>query len=553
MGTNAGYVQPPNPCPQQVFTATEIVALRDSGGLRVDCHYRVQGPVIGTPGNTSPTIVELHAVTASALSKEAKVQQTFNPEGAFIGSYDPDADTANGGTLNELIDHWNNQISDEDAGSVAGHTVHTQWPYHLASTNLRDNVINDSTLIGLDTALPAGGRFNDNTIRNSTVDITGRAAAGAFFDQNVIETSTVTAHNPTSFIRQNQITGATVSNLGTTGASFSFQNNVMLTGTVNVDAATTAQVTMNNNVFGGTSGGYRVAIRNRTAGLVTISGNRLFNNSGGAQDLLVDGPSGTVTVASNEIGAGSISFLAGVGNASSSISSSELRGVTVTKQAGCLAPSSITNSKLSNCTVTYGAANNASTNLIQQCDIRSGQLQLLGPVAAPGRNDIQFIDADTILVTVAATATGGVNLNGGYYNISGPGIQQNRTAGTSSLSFYGCDMRGVAQVIDNGTTDPGAPVENSFNRCRFVDTVVNVGNMSGRTGNTIAQQLECVGSTLTISGLGTNKFLDKGRMLGATLDNAGFQIQTFDLMGVTKTLTADQSNKLANPSFDNVV
>lgn len=548
MSTSGSFNPPAVPeCAYDPYmTRAEALALRAAGALNPNCVVVItDGPVIGTPGNTSPTQIELNPVAPDDLGRNARIHTTFDNT-AFAGLYNVDDGAA--GSINSIVDHWNNRVSDEDTDAP---TVHTQFPYHLAGANLRDNEINDSTLTGWDTALAAGGRANDNMIRNSTVDLTGRTAGTSFFDQNEIESSTVVAHNPTSFIRQNQIVGATVSNLGTTGASFSFQNNVMLTGTVNVDAATTAQVTMNNNVFGGTSGGYRVAIRNRTSGLVTISGNRLFNNSGGSQDLLVDGPSGTVTVSSNEIGAGSISFLAGVGNAASTIINSELRGVTVTKQAGCLAPSTIQNSKLSNCTIVYGAANNASTNLVQQCDIRSGQIQLLGPVASPGRNDIQSIDADTILVTVAATATGGVNLNGGYYNISSPGIQQNRTAGTSSLSFYGCDMRGFAQVIDNGTTDPGAPVENAFNRCRFVDTVVNVGNMSGRTTNTIAQQLECVGSTLTISGLGTNKFLDKGRMLGATLDNAGFQIQTFELTGLTKTLTADQTNRLGNVAFDN--
>ena len=548
MSTSGGFTPPAAPeCAYDPYmTRAEALALRAASALNPNCVVVItDGPVIGTPGNTSPTQIELNPVAPDDLGRDARVHTTFDNT-AFSGLYNIDDGAA--GSINSLTDHWNNHISDEDTDAP---TVHTQFPYHLSGTNLRDNVVNDSTLTGWDTALAAGGRANDNSIRNSTVDLTGRTGVTSFFDQNVIESSTVAANTPTSFVRQNQITGAVVRHLGTSAASFSYQNNAMLTGSVQIDAATTAQVTMNNNVFGGTSGGYRVAINGRTSGLVTISGNRLFNSGGAAQDLLVSGPSGTVTISSNQIGAGDIRAEAGSGTGAFTITSSELRSVVVTKQPGCLAPSSITNSKLSNCTVNYGAANNASTNLIQQCDIRSGQLQLLGPVANTGRNDFQFMDADSLLVTVAATATGGVNINGGYYNISSPGIQQNRVAGGSSLAFYGCDMRGGVQVIDNGTTDPGAPVENSFNRCRFSDVIVNVGNMSGRVINTIAQQLDCTGSTLTVSGLGTNKFLDKGRMLGATLDNAGFQIQTFELTGMTKTLTADQTNRLGNPSFDN--
>lgn len=547
MSTSGGFTPPAAPeCAYDPYmTRAEALALRAASALNPNCVVVItDGPVIGTPGNTSPTQIELNPVAPDDLGRDARVHTTFDNT-AFSGLYNIDDGAA--GSINSLTDHWNNHISDEDTDAP---TVHTQFPYHLSGTNLRDNTVNDSTLTGWDTALAAGGRANDNSIRNSTVDLTGRTGVTSFFDQNVIESSTVAANTPTSFVRQNQITGAVVRHLGTSAASWSFQNNVLLTGAFNVDAATTVQVTANNNVFGGTSGGYRVAINGRTAGQVTISGNRLFNFGGGSQELLVTGAAGTCTISGNQISAGSIT-VDGAAPGNFSLTSSELRSVTITKAAGCIAPNTFQNNKLSNCTITLGAANNASTNLVQQVDIRSGLLQLLGPVSASGRNDFQFMDADGLTVTVAATATGGVNINGGYYNISSPGIQQNRVAGGSSLAFYSCDMRGGVQVIDNGTTDPGAPVENSFNRCRFSDVIVNVGNMSGRVINTIAQQLDCTGSTLTVSGLGTNKFLDKGRMLGATLDNAGFQIQTFELTGMTKTLTADQTNRLGNPSFDN--
>lgn len=315
MSTNAGFNPPSDPpCDTTPMTATALVALRDAGGLDVRCHYFVLGPTIGTPGNTSATLIELHAVTPNTLSKEAKVSQTFNPEGAFIGSYDPDADTANGGTINELLDHWGNRLTDEDDGSSASHTIHNQWPYHLSGPLLRDNIVDDVTLPGLDAFVAAGGEFRDNELRETTIDLTGVTSPGpapaSFFRRNLINSGSVAVHAPTVYANNNSLNDSTITHDGTSAGSFSFQNNTMLSGSLTVDAATTAQVTFNANIVGGTTDGYRTQVVGKTAGTCIISGNRLYNASLGSFDLRAGG-SGNISMTGCEVGAGQIDLASG--------------------------------------------------------------------------------------------------------------------------------------------------------------------------------------------------------------------------------------------------
>ncbi|QBZ73506.1 hypothetical protein SEA_MISCHIEF19_21 [Streptomyces phage Mischief19] len=546
MGTSASITLV-QPCDNTVLTAAQVIALRNAGGLRVDCHYRVQGPVIGTPGNTSATIVELHAVTPSTLSKEAKVWQTFNPEGAFIGSYDPDADTAGGGTLNRLIDHWDNDVSDEDAGNAASHTVHNQFPYHLSSTNLRDNVINDCNLTGWPIALGAGAQITDNDLRESTIDLTGLTQAtgpASRFARNRVDFSTISLQVAKAFVNDNQCSTANITHLGTGAGSFSFQNNAMpCPGTVNVDATTTGQITMNRNIWGGTTNGTRVGFTGLTASAI-LSGNRLFGIGGAVSyDLDVRG-SGSVQVIGNEMTAVEMLF---DGSGLTNLTSNRCTGTRVNQQGG---PLTVNRNTLGTVQLNTGAANAALTNTINDCNIGVGLVQLNGPAVATGRNDFNNVNAPSVSITVAATASAGVLFSGGFYNLVGGAITQNRTSGSVSTAFFDCDMRGFTTVTDNGTTDPTQTL--NFNRCQFRDTVVNLGNIAAKSpGGTIAQQLDCIGSTLNITGLGGAKLLDKGRLTGASLTNGGFQVTTFEMLGGTKTMTADQSNRLFNPAFDN--
>lgn len=297
MATNAGFNPPVDPCDETIHTATEIVALRDAGDLRINCHYRVQGPVIGEAGNTSPTVIELHAVLPDSLSKEAKVWQNFNPEGAFLASYDPDANTANGGTLNELLDHWGNQLRDENPGSDPNQLVHN-FPYHVSGPNLKQNDITDCTLTGWGSAVSAGVLIWDNNITDAGIHL-GGMTDGTFL-RNTIRGPQITVDSPNVEFSSNAIESVSVTLAGTAPGVQIFQGNVLRDGTSQVEVLNTAAAVVNitGNQVGG---GFRIRVADKPTGTVNVRGNLCEGtNSGAAPDVLLSG-SGTTTFNGNTV------------------------------------------------------------------------------------------------------------------------------------------------------------------------------------------------------------------------------------------------------------
>lgn len=443
--TTSGSFTPPGiaPCPAPM-TRAALLALRTASGLRTECHYVItDGPTIGTAGNTSATRIELHAVSANELGQEAKVHTTFDNT-AWTGFYDIDLGTA--GSLVYLVDPWNNRVSDPDADSP---TVHTQFPWHAGGNNLRDNQINDAGLTGWGAAINAGGSINDNEIRNSFVNLTGRTGVTSTFNSNRLSTAVITLNTATSFFSQNNIDQGTVSHTGTGAGSFSYQNNTMLLGTFTVDATTTSQVTANGNVFGGTTGGFRVQVTGKTGPGPIVSGNRLFNTGGGAQDLLIQG-TGIVNVIANTLNGTNIS-LDGAGT------------------------SQIENNLIASASVTKGSA-------------------VAGPVTMTG-----------------------CDVGAGSVTFSGAGA-----GGTSFLT---------SKVED----------------CTLTFTTTSSGLLTWK-------QSIMTGSTLTASASGAGTPVNqKGRLLGTTLNTAGFALDTFDMVGGNKTLTANNTYVQSSPAFDNVL
>lgn len=526
------------PCPQNVFTRAALIALRDAGSLRVDCHYRWDGPVIGTAGNTSPTIIESHAVMPNELSLEAKVETTFD-NSAWEGLADIDLGAA--GSIIRLVGRWNNVGIDSDPDSP---TVQTQIPWHLGSNSFRDNTFQDATLPGWSAAIAAGGTYTDNTIVESAVDLTGKTS-GTFVRNNLLG-SVLTSAPPASFIAGNVMQLAQVSHAGS--GSFSFQNNTLLTGQLTVDAATTAQVTFNSNVMGGTSGGYRVVVQGKTGSNCIISGNRLFNTGLAAQDMLCTGPA-EITITANEISAGNL-LLDGIGD--TRFEGNEFSNLTVNQTAASTGDLLIRVSKYRNAQLTIGPANGALENFIAGADIRGGIITLNGPIAAPARNDFINVDVNSLDVTVAATATAGVRVEGGYYSFGE--INQNRTAGTGATGLLDCSMLGQACAVnDNGTVDPGGnPIQ--IHRTTLNDSVINIGSIDATaTIQTIIANLDMTASTLNVTGLPGIQIIERGSMLGSTLTNATFEIKDFTMAARVKTLTADQFDKAASVAFDNFV
>lgn len=182
MSTGTGFTPPSTPeCPYAPrMTRAAAQALAASGGLKENCVVVLitDTPVIGTAGNTSPTEIELNPVSPTAFGQTARVFTTFGAE-AWPGVYD----LANN-AITELRDDFGNTAKDVDATAP---TVHTQVPWHLGSATFRDNYFEDSTLIGLDTAV---GIMRNVSVSASTVDFTGKTT-GSWIESE-IQSSTIT-------------------------------------------------------------------------------------------------------------------------------------------------------------------------------------------------------------------------------------------------------------------------------------------------------------------------------------------------------------------------
>ncbi|MYR62702.1 hypothetical protein GTY54_43045 [Streptomyces sp. SID625] len=525
MSTTSGSFTPPAapPCPYTPrMTRADALALRAAGGLRENCVVVItDGPTIGTAGKTSVTEIELNPVSPTELGTTARVHTTFAAS-AWPGVYDIDLGAA--GTITELRDGWGNTAKDIDADAA---TVHTQFPWHLGSATMRDNYVEDSALPGWDTQL---GVISNNRIINSTVNLTGKVA-GALVD-NVFQSAGLVlgAGGGTANLTRSQVIGASpgtvlVNHTGT--GTLSFTDVVQRDGFVVAHSATAA---------------------------LTVANSTLHNHGAAAIDLNHAGGVGTSILDSTVIAAGAgaaptIEALASAG--AISVGRSTLNGTRLSKAAGSTGSLSVSACDMTDCTLTVGPSNGASTNTWVDVQASQSTFTLNGPVAAPARNDFTTgarIAGTTF--TVAATATAGLNVQGGDYNNVTGGVTQNRTAGTGSTGLYGCVMRGFSTFTDNGTTDPG--VGTSFNRLSLTDSVITVGNVSGKTlTGTVLQQAELTGSTLNLTGPSGSAFINRLRMRGATLTNAGFDGSDLIIDGAfTKTMTASQANRLCNKAFD---
>ena len=523
-GTSGGFTpaaQPPCPYPNRM-TIAEAKALRLAGGLVPDCVVILtDGPTIGTAGNTSPTEIELNPVGPSELGTTARVHTNFSGT-AWHGLFDIDLGT---GSITRLTDDWGNTAVDIDANSP---TVQTQFPWHKGANAFRDNYVQDSTLPGWDNAV---GTLSRNRVISSTVDLTGKTA-GTVLDNEITNASLVLGAGGglSSLIRCK----VTALSLATPVINHTGTGNLTFTDVIQRD-------------------GFIVV--HTGSGNLSVSNTTLESHGTGPADLnhAATGTASTLIGDSRIVAAGNANPAIDNQGATNGliIGFSELIQPHIVRAAGTNGPLTIQQCKVRGTEITIGPANAALVNVFNNVDMVLGIFTLNGPVAAPGRNDIGPVGRLNMGVTVAATATAGVQIQGGdYENVT---VTQNRTAGTGSLGFFSCTMKGFSTITDHGTTDPGQPL--GFNRCRIVDSVVDIGNMGVISApGTVMQQTDVIGSTLNLSGLTGTKFLDKGRLQGAVLSNAGFSATVFEIVGLTKTFTADQpANRHASVVFDNVI
>ncbi|MFF4292092.1 hypothetical protein ACFY0N_00375 [Streptomyces vinaceus] len=322
MSAGSGYNPPDNPCPGQPMTRAAILALRTAGQLRVDCHYVVSdGPVIGTAGNTSPTQIELHALSPTELATEAKVHTAYD-NSAWSGIFDIDLGTA--GSIIRLTDASNNTVEDKDADSP---TVHGMFPWHLppVTPNFRDNLISDMALPNW-ASIAVGDTVQDNVIRGAaaggTLDLGGTGTV-TIQRCEIIGTTTITRTGTCNINWSNSKIASVTMTLNGGGTGVTITDSILLSGTITRAAASVSLTTITQSLLLLT-----FITLNGTGGLfISASETRLAQinlNAGSARGITVTNSSVQGTINQNRTLAGANDFL----------SSSHLVGSSVLTWAG---------------------------------------------------------------------------------------------------------------------------------------------------------------------------------------------------------------------------
>lgn len=279
------------------MTLAEALARRAAGTLDPNCVVVItDGPVIGTPGNTSPTTIELNPVTPNDLGMTARVRTNFNTA-AWDAIFDPDLGP--NGSIQRLTDEWNNTAQDADLNAP---TVHTQTPWHAGGNTFRDNFFDDCSLTGWSAALAAGVTIRDNHVQEAGVDLTG-VTSGNFVRNEVIG-GQIDLHAPSTLFNSNTCHNSLVTHNGTGAGLFTCVSNQMLPGNVVIDAATTAAVDVRDNSFTGdvrvSGNGYRIEVTGKTGGTVVVSDNQFIGiNAAAPREMLLSG-AGAVSVTRSE-------------------------------------------------------------------------------------------------------------------------------------------------------------------------------------------------------------------------------------------------------------
>lgn len=487
--TTTGNFSPPGtpPCGGPT-TRAALLALRAAGQLRTECHYVFPSYNIGTPGNVSAMTIEMHATSPTVLSELVSVQTTFSAS-AWKGIYDIDR-----GLMTSLTDGWDNTVTDDD-----GNALLITFPWHAGSATFNNNNIVNCSMVGwtgaqgtmigndfrtslINIVAMTSGAITDNTVIGSTV----AGGASFTFQRNTLNASTVTTATPTSFIVGNTLNLATVTHAG--AGSFSFQNNTMLTGTVTADAATTANVTVNNNVIGGVSGGYRVQVVGKTANPVIVSGNRLFNVGVAGYDLRAAG-TGLVTFTSSTIGAGTIT-LNGPGTAD--VSGLNAGNPLITSGPGNLGIQSVS--------MTGGTLNHQGSGTLSMLDSTTDASVIT--TTAPSTRGLGLSTFAGIAATITQSGTGSANADlftDGTTFTKGSCSLSATAAGTPASTFQGIQLTSGGQLNVNDHTDT-APV--TYSRIDS-NAIMNLSGAGKFTNSRIAGS-----PVLTLSGVVTDSVIE---------------------------------------------
>lgn len=253
MSTSGSFVPAAVPeCPYPVTqTWAGAEALRAAGALLENCVVTVPGPVLGCPGNQSPTFITLQPTGPSQFADEALVATTaWGAATAWQGTYDFPTQR-----LTELQDDWGNHVKDVDAG--VDNVVN--FPWHLRGTDLRDNYSEDTTGWCTYTA----GVAVDNTTRQATLDFTAFTTGDSFRENTVVDRFDLafTGAGSVKTVTGNTMTGDTDGDNTVTDLLIS---------------ATAGTITLDSSAFWNDSGA--TAWTFGGTGSVTVRGNRFQSN-----------------------------------------------------------------------------------------------------------------------------------------------------------------------------------------------------------------------------------------------------------------------------------
>lgn len=497
------------------MTRADLLALRAGFALRPGCHYIVtDGPFIGTTGNQSATVIEMHAISNIELSQNVSVQTSFSPS-AFVGQYDIDLGTA--GSITELTDSWGNTVKDPDADSP---TVQTGFPWHRGASNFRDNYVEDSTLTGWDVGT---GTVSRNRVVSSTVDLTG---AWLNFSDNRVQGATVTLTKDTGTraFTGNEVYGGAVVRalLGSTG-TVSISDNRFLDGYVTEVAATSTSI-------------------------VTIDGSTFSGHGGAATDCLIDG-------AGSRIFGDTVSYahpslqqytLTGAGG-TVSINTSELNGGRLVRDAATTAGAALAQVRGTG-HVVQGAGATGGSLALSATELGALALQVSqnGPGALT-TNTCRLLGQ----LVVSASATRGLGLVS--TNVGGGSVvTQNRTGGTATDQVLNTELGSLVTLNFNGAVDPGGS-QTPVNRCSFDSNAqITLTDPVGTGG--VCLQATRIDTNAIVTGTGTGLVQACRFSLNSSVNLGAFaHDRTIIEDGQTHTLTATNTLRLANKSFNDLL
>lgn len=190
-------------CQTTPFTRASLIALRNSGGLQVGCHYLLE-PF--TQGNVVNARILLHATAANRLSESVSVQTAFDNE-AWAGLFDLDA-----GVLFELRDN---------RGNVArGNTGVEVSTFPWGATNFTNVTVDNATLL-VDAATTAAVR---RVIISTGATVDMRGYTRLCENTEISSEAIVTLTNSQALLRRAKISSRSVVDLTGASTSTSIQN-----------------------------------------------------------------------------------------------------------------------------------------------------------------------------------------------------------------------------------------------------------------------------------------------------------------------------------------